>query len=80
MLPSKSDRRAWLPAVVVFVVLYIILLGVSMGSPASLWMVEIARQLAKTLSKAFGIAVALNLLFLLPLWLMDFGLKKIRQL
>jgi hypothetical protein len=78
MLPSKSDRKAWLPAVLGFVVIYIAILGISMGSPASLWMVDIARELGKTLIKAFGIAAVLNLLILLPLWLIDVTMKRIQ--
>lgn len=79
MLPSSSDRNAWLPAGIVFIIVYITIILVDLGSPTSIWLVTVAEEFAKTLFTAFGVAAALNLALLLPIWLLDRGLKKVRN-
>jgi hypothetical protein len=79
MLPSKSDRRAWFPALIAFLFIYLSSVLVVVGSPASTWLVEQAKVFTKVLIKAFGVAATFNLFLLLPLWLFYYGLKKIRR-
>jgi hypothetical protein len=73
MLPSASDRRAWLPLTLTIVML----IGMALLGGAGPWMM---RNLAPTLNQAlqalavaFGISVFLHLALLLPVW----GLRKI---
>jgi hypothetical protein len=68
MLPSTSDRRAWLPLTLVVVVLF----SMALLGGAGPWML---RNLAPTLNQAlqalavaFGISVFLHLALLLPVW------------
>lgn len=78
MLPSKSDRKAWLPVVIAFLIIYISIIFIAPGSPTGIWLIEVAGELSKTLTKAFAVAAVLNFLLLLPLWLLDLGLKRFR--
>jgi hypothetical protein len=68
MLPSASDRRAWLPLTLAVVML----IGMALLGGAGPWMM---RNLAPTLNQAmqaiavtFGISVFLHLALLLPVW------------
>ena len=79
MLPSSSDRKAWLPAGIAFIILYVVVILLAMGSPMSAWLVGVVEELAQMLLKAFGVAVALNLALLFPLWLLDLGLNKVSR-
>lgn len=70
MLPSSSDRRAWLPVSLVI----LLLLGASLLAGAGPWL---AANLAAPLNRflrivaaVFGISLALHLIFLLPFWLL----------
>jgi hypothetical protein len=77
MLPSPSDRKAWLPAGIAFLILYVVVILIALGSPTSTFLVEFAEEIANTLSRAFGLAVALNLILILPLWGLNWGFRKI---
>ena len=69
MLPSASDRRAWLPLVVVMVVL----LGVALLAGAGPWMLaNLApsfNRFLRLLTTIFGISLALHLVLLFPVGL-----------
>ena len=77
MLPSPSDRKAWLPAGIAFLILYVVVILIALGSPTSTFLVEFAEEIANTLSRAFGLAVALNLILILPLWGLNWWFRKI---
>jgi len=76
MLPSASDRKAWLPAGIIFLLIYAILVGLNFGSDTGQYLVDLARRLAQTLLRAFSIAVILNLLLLIPFWILERILKR----
>jgi hypothetical protein len=68
MLPSASDRRAWLPLMLVVVGLA----GMALLGGAGPWMVvhlaPTLNQAMQALAVAFGISVFLHLALLLPMW------------
>jgi hypothetical protein len=68
MLPSPSDWKAWVPAGIIFLFIYTLLVAISIGSETGLLLVGGAKELAKALVEAFSVAVAMNLLLLIPLW------------
>ena len=69
MMPSESDRRAWLPLALVGLVL----LAISLFAGAGPWMVEhLARpldQILRAVAIVFGISVLVHLVLLGPVWL-----------
>ena len=71
MLPSPSDRKAWVPLGAIFAVIYMVVVVISMGSPTSSLLVNSANSIAHVLIRAFGIAAILNLCFLIPLILLE---------
>jgi hypothetical protein len=83
MLPSASDRRAWLP-VALFAVL---VAGVALFAGAGAWMVGIWPHLAPWFNQAlrglaliFGISSAVHLILLPPCWLLRKSLARLRGL
>jgi hypothetical protein len=78
MLPSTSDREAWMPAMLLFSVLYLGLLVILLNTPTGDWMIAFIEQIATTLFKAFTLAAVFNIILLLPFWLIDLGLRKAR--
>jgi hypothetical protein len=66
MLPSASDRRAWLPVSLVVLAL----LGLSLLAGAGPWMLENAapwlNRALRAMATVFGISLALHLVMLLP--------------
>jgi hypothetical protein len=69
MLPSPSDRRAWLP----LLLLIGLLLGLSLLAGAGPWLVmHLAPSLNRTLQAVavvFGISVFIHMILVLPLWM-----------
>ena len=80
MLPSPSDRRAWLPIVSVATIILLIGLFVGFGP----WLVtEIApafNQGMRALSTIFGISIAVHLIILIPVWTIRMILSRITGL
>jgi hypothetical protein len=70
MLPSASDRRAWLPVVLFF----LILLGLALIVGAGPWLIQNAAAPLKTVTLAlafvFSISAGVHLVLLLPLYLL----------
>jgi hypothetical protein len=70
MMPSESDRHAWLPLGLWAVVL----LGLAVFAGAGVWMVEniapILNDFLGVLSTLFGLSVAFHLVFILPTFLL----------
>lgn len=77
MLPSESDRRAWLPIGIFF----LILAGVALLAGAGHWLVtDFLPQVNATfaaLAMVFGISAAVHALALPPLWLLRLGLSRL---
>jgi hypothetical protein len=80
MLPSSSDRRAWLPLVLVFS----ILLGIVLLAGAGPWLVEhLAPPLnsgLRALAVVFGISVVVHTMILLPAWALRKLISKVTRL
>jgi hypothetical protein len=70
MLPSASDRRAWLPLLLAVVVL----LGLALLAGAGPWMLEHLalplNRFLRLLTTIFGISLALHLVLLLPVFVL----------
>jgi len=68
MLPSASDRRAWLPLTLVVVVL----ISMALLGGAGPWMMQhlapALNQALRAIAVTFGISVFLDLALLLPMW------------
>lgn len=73
MLPSASDRRAWLPVAAVLT----LLLSLSLLGGAGPWMVSHLavpfNQVMRTIALIFGISVLVHLVLWLPVW----GLRRL---
>lgn len=80
MLPSQSDRHAWLPLGVTFVAL----IGLAVVAGAGPWMLEhVAPAVDRFLSSAavvFGLSAALHALLIIPTGLLHIGLTKLTGL
>lgn len=79
MLPSESDRRAWLPLGLVAVVL----LGLALLAGAGPWMLEHLapsfNRFLRLLTTIFGISLALHLVLLAPVALLRLLLMRIMR-
>jgi hypothetical protein len=77
MLPSSSDRRAWLPLGLVTGVL----LGLSLLAGAGPWLlIHLAPPVNRALlalAMALGISAALHLVLLLPTWIVRFSFMRL---
>ena len=78
MLPSPTDYKAWLPVGITFILIYALVVILSIGSEANLWLVNMANTLAETLLRAFGVAAVVNVCLVVPLWLVDRLIKVVR--
>ena len=80
MLPSASDRRAWLPLLLVLS----ILLGIVLLAGAGPWLVEhlapAVNSGLRALAAVFGISVGVHALILVPMWLLRKLISKVTHL
>jgi hypothetical protein len=80
MLPSSSDRRAWLPLSMAVGVL----LGLSWVAGAGPWLVvHLApgfNRVLQSLAVVFGISLAIHLVLLIPLWVVRLLLTRLSGL
>ena len=80
MLPSASDRRAWLPMLLVLSILLAIVLIAGAGP----WLVQhlapAVNSGLRALAAVFGISVVVHALILVPMWLLRKLLSKITRL
>jgi hypothetical protein len=67
MLPSSSDRRAWLPLVLVIIVLFVAALLIGMGDWLAQNIAPMLDQVFGTLAAVFAISLVLHLGLLFPL-------------
>ncbi len=80
MLPSASDRRAWLPLLVFGLVLAGVLAYVGLGTLVLDFVVGPVDAAIRVLAAAFTIAVALDLAVAPILWLLERGLMRVTGL
>jgi hypothetical protein len=80
MLPSNTDRRAWLPIAVFASMLLLVAILVGAGP----WMVSSVapklNQILHVLALIFAISVSIHLLLFIPLWLARRFLSKLTKL
>jgi hypothetical protein len=80
MLPSPSDRQAWLPILVVAALLLLLAFMVGAGS----WMVAnlapVFNQALRAIASVFAISVAVHSVILLPVWLLRLLVSRISGL
>ena len=80
MLPSESDRQAWLPLTGVIILLVVI----AIFTGAGVWMLENIAPLLNTfllsIASIFGLSAGVHLFLILPFALMHKGLTKITGL
>lgn len=80
MLPSASDRRAWLPILTGALILFA--LGLMLG--AGPWMIRalapLANQALHSLALVFAISLVMHLALLLPMWLLRLLLSRLSGL
>jgi len=77
MLPSSSDRRAWLPLAIAIS----LLLGLSWAIGAGPWLLTHLApgfiRVLQSLVVVFGISLAIHLVLLPPLWMIRFTIARI---
>lgn len=77
MLPSASDRQAWLPMGVVLLVL----LGVGVAAGAGGWMLENlapgVNSILRAVSAVFAISLLVHLVLGIPLWLLRLIISRV---
>jgi len=77
MLPSASDRRAWKPLALIF----LLLAGFSLAAGAGPWLVANVLPLLnrglRVLALVFGISLATHLTLLFPVWGVRLGISRL---
>jgi hypothetical protein len=79
MLPSASDRRAWLPLAIVIFALLIIGLFFGIGPWVVSNLAPAVNKVFQSLAIVFGISVLTHFLLAVPLLLIRMGLSKVTQ-
>jgi len=69
MLPSPSDRRAWLPILVICGVLILVGLLAGAGTWMATHLAPAFNQGMRAIASVFAISAAVHLVILLPIWL-----------
>ncbi len=77
MLPSASDRRAWLPLIVAVVILFVLALITGAGPWMLANLAPVMNRALRTLAVVLGISVALQCVFLLPVWILRLILSRL---
>jgi hypothetical protein len=80
MLPSPSDRRAWLPILVVAGVLVLLALVAGAGSWMAANLAPVFNQALRAIAAVFAISVAGHVVILLPIWLLRLLVSRITGL
>jgi hypothetical protein len=80
MLPSASDRRAWLPVVVTMVVLTALIFYVGLGSALMEALEQPLDTSMRALAAAFTITVGLDLVIMPFIWFFEKGLTRLTGL
>jgi hypothetical protein len=77
MLPSSSDRRAWLPLSLVAVLLLSAVLLAGAGPWMLLHLAQPLNQFLRVVAAIFGISLAIHFVLLLPCWVLRRLLSRI---
>jgi hypothetical protein len=80
MLPSASDRRAWLPVVITLVVLTTLIFYVGLGAALMEALAQPLDTAMRALASAFTITVCLDLVIMPFIWLFERGLTRLTGL
>jgi hypothetical protein len=80
MLPSESDRRAWLPLIVVVTILLLIGLLVGVGPWMVVNLAPVVNQIFRSLAVVFGLSILAHLALLLPVIFLRMSLSRILRL
>jgi len=78
MLPSASDRRAWLRAGLILLAIAIALYFLGIGPVAGTWVEEPTLRLFSGLTQAFSIAAILDFFILIPIIGLEQLLRRVR--
>ena len=70
MLPSPSDRRAWLPILVVAGALFLLAIIAGAGSWMAANLAPFFNQALRAIAAVFAISLAVHVVILLPVWLL----------
>lgn len=71
MLPSRSDQRAWLPAVAIVVVLIAVIAWAGFGGLLADWLTDPVLGAVAALASALSVALAINLAAVPLIWLLE---------
>jgi hypothetical protein len=77
MMPSTSDRRAWLPFLLILVILAGLILLLGLGPWLLSHLGSIIKSALDAITVVFGITVLIHLLLLPPAWLIRKALSRI---
>jgi hypothetical protein len=80
MMPSKSDRKAWLPIVIIVALLVGISLVAGAGPWLSLHLTPVLNRLFRSVASVFAISVALHLVIWPPCLLLRLVLERVTRL
>ena len=80
MLPSASDRRAWLPLGLVMASLLALSLLVGAGPWLMANLAKPLNMVLKAIAVVFGISMLIHLLLLLPLWGLHLGISRLTKM
>jgi hypothetical protein len=80
MLPSASDRRAWLPIMTGVLILGVLGLLFGAGPWITTTLAPLANRALRSLAMVFGISLMLHAVLLLPFWLLRLLLSRMTGL
>lgn len=80
MMPSASDRRAWLPLIVIIVVLLAGSLLAGAGPWLATYLAPLLNHALRAVAVVFGISVVVHMAFLPPIWLAHRVLSRLTNL
>jgi hypothetical protein len=77
MLPSESDRKSWLPVLLIFIGLILILLTLGVGNWMQSNLIPILNPVVLSLTVVFAVSLTLHIILLIPIWLIRASLVKL---
>jgi hypothetical protein len=77
MMPSESDRKSWLPALLVFVGILLIPLVLGAGDWMQTNLLPILNNGLLSLTTLFFISLVLHVVLLIPVWLFRAGIERL---
>lgn len=80
MLPSRSDQRAWLPAVAIVVVIIGVISWAGFGGLLAGWLTEPALGATAALASALSVALLINAVAMPLIWIVELVLVRLTGL